>query len=204
MNDGRDESVDDQPHDGRVARRQRNIDAVLDVVIDMLSEDAMFPTMEQVASRSGLSLRSLYRYFADPGELIDAAITRTSRIADELTHLRTIGEGPLGDRIDDFVSMRVRLHAALGHVARASVVNAAKHPKVRERQAINRNRMREQFDVQFAPELSMLKPPEREAVTAAGDLLTHLDSIDLLRRHRQLSVAETHDVLCRSLLRLLG
>ena len=50
-----------EPVDGRVARRQRNIDIVLDVVFDMFAEESMFPTIEQVATRSGLSLRSLYR-----------------------------------------------------------------------------------------------------------------------------------------------
>ena len=50
--------------DGRQARRQRNIDAVLDVVLEMFAEESMFPTIEQAATRSGLSLRSLYRYFA--------------------------------------------------------------------------------------------------------------------------------------------
>ena len=66
--------------DGRVARRQRNIDAVLDVVLEMFAEDAMFPTIEQAATRSGLSLRSLYRYFADPGELLEAAIKRSDQV----------------------------------------------------------------------------------------------------------------------------
>ena len=60
--------------DGRVARRQRNVDAVLDVVIEMFAEDSLFPSMEQVAQRSGLSLRSLYRYFADPEALHEAAV----------------------------------------------------------------------------------------------------------------------------------
>ena len=65
-----------EPVDGRVARRQRNIDTVLDVVLEMFAEEAMFPTIEQAATRSGLSLRSLYRYFADPAELLEAAIER--------------------------------------------------------------------------------------------------------------------------------
>ena len=42
---------------------------VLSVVLELFAEDAMFPSMEQAANRSCLSLRSLYRYFADPGEL---------------------------------------------------------------------------------------------------------------------------------------
>ncbi|MBT5755427.1 MAG: TetR family transcriptional regulator, partial [Acidimicrobiaceae bacterium] len=62
------------PADGRVARRERNINSVLDVVLEMFAEESLFPTIEQVAKRSGLSLRSLYRYFADPAELLEAVI----------------------------------------------------------------------------------------------------------------------------------
>ena len=79
--------------DGRVARRQRNIDAVLDVVLEMFTEESMFPTIEQAATRSGLSLRSLYRYFADPGELLEAAIKRSDEIGLGLSRLHAIGEG---------------------------------------------------------------------------------------------------------------
>lgn len=32
--------------DEGVARRQRNVDAVIDVVLELFAEDAMFPTME--------------------------------------------------------------------------------------------------------------------------------------------------------------
>ena len=144
------------PTDGRVARRQRNIDAVLDVVLEMFAEDAMFPSMEQAAQRSGLSLRSLYRYFADPGELREAAIARNGEVGRSLSHLRSIGEGPLADRIADFVAMRVRVHDAVAPVFRATVANAARHPRVEETRARNRAEMREQFELQFASELSAM------------------------------------------------
>ena len=62
--------------DGRVARRERNRTAVLDAVLEMFGEESLFPTIEQASKRSGLSLRSVYRYFADPDELLEAAIRR--------------------------------------------------------------------------------------------------------------------------------
>ena len=68
------------PIDGRAARRERNIDMVLDVVLEMFAEESLFPTIEQAAKRSGLSLRSLYRYFADPGELLEAVIIRNREV----------------------------------------------------------------------------------------------------------------------------
>ena len=113
-----------EPVDGRVARRQRNIDAVLDVVLEMFGEEAMFPTIEQAATRSGLSLRSLYRYFADPGELLEATIKRSDEIGSGLSKLHAIGQGPLDVRIDDFVRMRLKLHDGVGPMFRARLANA--------------------------------------------------------------------------------
>lgn len=190
--------------DGRAARRQRNIDAVLDVVLEMFSEEAMFPTIDQAATRSGLSLRSLYRYFADPGELLEAAIKRSDEIGAGLSKLHAIGQGPLDGRIADYVTMRLKLHDGIAPMYRATLVNAARHPRIRDELTKNRNAMREQFELQFAPELVRRKPAQREAVISAGDLLTQLESIDYLRRHRRLSVVEAHAALTAGLAALLS
>lgn len=190
--------------DGRVARRQRNIHAVLDVVLEMFGEESMFPTIEQAAARSGLSLRSLYRYFGDPGELLEAAILRSRERGTTLSHLHAIGQGPLQQRLVDFVAMRLRLYDAIGPVYRATVVNAARHSRVRDELTRNRNDMRHQFEVQFAPELAARKPSERTATLTAGDLLTQLDAIDYLRRHRRLSVSEVQSVLISTMRTLLA
>ncbi len=190
--------------DGRMARRQRNIDAVLDVVLEMFVEESMFPTIEQAATRSGLSLRSVYRYFADPGELLEASIKRSGEISAGLSKLHAIGEGPLEDRIEAFVRMRLRLYDGIGPMYRATMVNAPRHQRIRDELAKNRNAMREQFDLQFAPELTGRQPAGREAISSAGDLLTQLESIDYLRRHRQLSTVKAHSALTAGLAALLA
>lgn len=191
------------PVDGRVARRERNINAALDVVVGMFSEGELFPTIEQVSKRSGISVRSLYRYFADPTELRDAAIKRHRERSVSLAHLSSIGQGPLTKRIDDFVAMRLRLYEGVGAAYRATVHNATHHPRLRDELARNRNDFRLQFERQFAPELNERKRAAREAVLSAGDVLTQLDSIDLLRRHRQLTLAETENALRTGLSALL-
>ena len=191
------------PVDGRSARRERNINAVLDVVVDLFTEGELFPAVELVSKRSGVSVRSIYRYFADPADLHDAAIKRHRERSEPLAHLPAIGQGPLGERIDDFVAMRLRLHAAIGATYRATVHGAPQHPRLRDQLALARNDLRLQFERQFQPELMRRKRAEREAVLAAGDLLTQLDSIELLRSHRRLSVAETTDALRAGLQALL-
>ena len=163
---------DEAPVDGRVARRQRNLDTVLDVVLEMFAEDMMFPSIEQASKRSGLSLRSLYRYFADPGELVEAAIKRSQARAAELTHLAHIGEGPFAERLDDFVSMRLRLYETNGSMFRATIHNSANHPRVRDEMITNRRLLRDQFELQFGPELAAMSPRERSSAVEAGNVLT--------------------------------
>ena len=195
----------DEAHvDGRMARRERNVDAVLDVVLEMFGEDMLFPTIEQASKRSGLSLRSLYRYFADPGALVEAAIKHDRIRAAALTHLSHIGQGPFEPRLDEFVSMRLRLYEAHGPIYRATVHNAATHSRVRDELHRNRSLLREQFELQFAPEIAALPSRSRIAAVEAGNLLTQLDSIDLLRRARNLTVKEAHHVLSDSLTALLA
>ncbi len=190
--------------DGRAARRERNINAVLDVVIELFTEGALFPTVEQVSTRSGVSTRSIYRYFADPTELHDAAIRRNRELAEPLAHLHSIGEGPLVDRVEAFVAMRLRLHDGFAATYRATVHNAAAAPRVRDQLARSRDDLQRQFERQFAPELGRHKGAERDAVLAAGDALTQLDTIDILRRHRQLSASEAAHALRTGLLAILG
>lgn len=193
-----------EPVDGRVARRQRNIDTVLDAVLELFVEDAMFPTIEQVATRSGLSLRSLYRYFADPAELLEAAITRTDRIGVVVSQLHAIGQGPLEDRIDDFATMRLRLYDAVGPVFRATLANAALYARISEQLVSDRERMRDQLARQFEPELAVLPDGERDAVLSAADLLTQLESVVFLRRHRGLSADDTRATIATGLRALLA
>jgi len=187
------------PIDGRVARRQRNIDAVLDVVLELFAEEAMFPTIEQAANRSGLSLRSLYRYFADPSELLEATIKRSEQMAHKEARLSSIGQGSLAERIDAFVEMRLRIHDRFGPVFRATIANAMRHPRVADELAKNRRQMREQLALQFDPELSLLNPSDRKAVEAAGEALTNPESIDLLARSRGISRDEIHRALTAGL-----
>ncbi len=199
-----DEESTQDPPDGRVARRQRNIDAVLDATVELFSEGDLFPSIEEVSKRSGVSIRSLYRYFADAAELSDAAIARHRELAEPLAHISAIGEGPLDHRIEAFAASRLRLHDAIADAYRATVHNAPLYPRVRDERARTRLDLREQFERQFAPELGNLRGAEAEAVLAAGDLLTQLDAVEFLRRDRDLSVADATDVLVVGLRRLLG
>ena len=79
--------------DGRRARRHRSRDLAVDALLDLLGEGVLRPTAQQVAERSGVSLRSIFRIFDDVESLNAAAAARQlSRVrhlfVDVLAHRR--------------------------------------------------------------------------------------------------------------------
>jgi AcrR family transcriptional regulator len=190
--------------DGRTARRDRNRDAVLDAVLELFTEDMFMPGANEVAERSGVSPRSVYRYFEDADALTRAAIDRQLELVEPLFEIADIGEGPLDERIERFVTARLRLWAAVGPTARAASFRVATNAVMREQFERTREILRGQAARMFAPELDDLDGAESRAVLGAVDVLCEFAGLDHLRRVRGLTESQTRDILIRSLRRLLG
>src|SRR3954447_16125773 len=61
----------------RERRRQETADLIVDAVLDLMAEAGINGlTMEAVAERVGISLRTVYRYFPDRASLLTAALAR--------------------------------------------------------------------------------------------------------------------------------
>ena len=195
---GRDAAVD-----GRTARRDRNRDAVLDAVIELFTEDMFMPGANEVAERSGVSPRSVYRYFEDAEALTRAAIDRQLELVEPLYVIPSMGEGPLDERIERFVTTRIRLWQAVGPTARAVSFRAANNRLVGQQFEATRELLRNQVATMFAPELDDLGVPEARAVLGSVDVLCEFAGLDHLRRVRGLTDSQTRDILVRSLRLLL-
>lgn len=184
--------------DGRTARRDRNRDAVLDAVLDLFAEDALAPSAIQVAERSGVSLRSVYRYFDDTDELVRAAIERNLVRVRPLFVIDGLGEGSLDDRTRRIVESRLELHERVGPLMRATLLHAGEHELLAARLATVRRLLREQTEDMFAPELGAMGVGPRREVAAAVDLLLGFESIEQLRKVRGLSLPATARVVVRA------
>lgn len=189
--------------DGRTARRDRNREAVLDAVLELFAEDSLAPAPAEVAARSGVSLRSVYRYFEDMDALMRAAIARHLARMEPLFVVEGMGEGPLADRIDRLVTGRLRLYEGVAPMARAAVARARTNDLIRERLEETRLLLRRQVEDMFAPELKAAGSEARREVAAAVDVMLELEAIEHLRRHRRLSGSEAKRVLVRSVRALL-
>jgi AcrR family transcriptional regulator len=193
----------DEEVDGRTARRDRNRIAVLDAVLELFSEGNLAPSPDEVARRSGISLRSVYRYVADSDGLIRDAIERHTEKIAPLFVIEDIGHGPFEKRLKTFVDTRLRGYEVMAPTARASRLRAPTNEIIRDRLDGGRRMFRAQLERQFAPELDRIDPKARRAVLAAADTLTQIETIDLYRHHRRYSSSETNEMLVIALRALL-
>ncbi|MCB0977976.1 MAG: TetR/AcrR family transcriptional regulator [Acidimicrobiales bacterium] len=180
--------------DGRTARRERNRTAVLDAVLELFGEDQTYPTPDEVATRSGVSLRSVYRYFDDRESLVRSAMEHHYLRIHHLFDLDVGPADPLERRIDGLAAQRLRLFEEAGPVFRAAIAQAENNELIKARVLDRRALLVEQVHSLFEPEFAALGP-SGPYVEAAVEVITGFESVDHLRRFRGLSVDETIKVL---------
>lgn len=189
--------------DGRRARRGRNREAVVDALLELFREGVLSPSVATVAERSGVSLRSVFRYFDDLDEMGRIAIARHTQNVQHLFPLPKIGEGSREDRIQRLVDHRLTLYDAVAPVVRATMLRAPFQPVVAAGLAERRIYLRAQIEEQFAPELRPLSDTDHFVVAAAIDSVTSFESLEVLRVDRELPLLRCGTVLRGALARLL-
>jgi AcrR family transcriptional regulator len=190
--------------DGRTARRDRNSDAVLDTVHEMFVEGNFSPSVEDVAARSGVSLRSVYRYFEDTEALLHLAIERRTTLVGELYALDGLGEGPLADRVLSLVNQRLVIHSKLAPTIRAAMLRAPFSPQIADQVRQRRDLLAAQVAAQFAEEAGTLPKSRGEELLAGIDALCSFDTMEDLRVRRGMSISRARRVMIGGVTALLS
>lgn len=121
--------------DGRSARAERTRQAVIEAHIALIRAGELKPTGAQVASRAGVSLRSLWGHFGDLETLFAATGAELMRRQDD-AYEPIDPSLPLEERIDAYCRQRAELLEFIAPFARSSEIRA---PFSRE---LQRNRLR--------------------------------------------------------------
>ncbi|MGK0478074.1 MAG: AcrR family transcriptional regulator [Ilumatobacter sp.] len=166
--------------DGRVARRERNRSAVLDAVVELFEAGNTEPAVEDVSALSGVSSRSIYRYFHHRDELVRAAMWHLRARVEPQMRLVDIGEGPLDERIDNFVAHRLAVFAMLAPITRAARRSANSLDLSSEEFGAFQMVLRQQFLDQFAPEFSTLAGQVLTRAVVAAEIAFQFDSLEYL------------------------
>jgi AcrR family transcriptional regulator len=169
------------PADGRRLRRDRNRDAVVDALLDLIRAGEMAPSADAVAARAGLSARSVFRYFDDIDDLCRVAITHQLAAVRPVLRTAISAAGPLDERIAALVDQRVQLFEAMGSVGTFARLRAPFQPLVAEQLDTARRILRDRLRATLGPELDTLDVEAADSIVAAADVLCSFESFRLLR-----------------------
>ena len=185
--------------DGRRLRRDRNRDAVVQALLALYREGNLDPSADEIATRSGVSARSVFRYFDDVEDLANAAITHQLMDVAHLLPLTCPPDRPLAERIAAVAQQRAALYEAIFPVALVSRLRAPFNRAVAARLAQNRAEMRAQVANLFRAELAALPDGAAARRLAAADTLASYETWSLWRTDQGLSAADAEATMADAL-----
>lgn len=189
----------DVPVDGRRARRHRSRDLAVDALLDLLNEGVARPTAQQVAERSGVSLRSIFRIFDDVQNLHMAASERQmSRVRHLFVDI--VASGTLEERVQATVATTTRLYEQVAPIRRAALRAAPESATLQLQLSRARGWLRTEVERVFAPELERLADPD---LTAAVEAVLSFETWDQLRTAQGRSIPRTAASISRAVEALL-
>ncbi len=194
---------DDSSVDGRQLRRRRNREAVVEALLDLYRDGNLRPSTEEIAARSGLSPRSLFRYFEDVDDLTRVAIMRQEARAMPLVPIAAAPDDPFEQKVAALVDQRFRLFDAVGHAAAVTRLQAPFQALLAAELRQNRRFLRSQVRALFAPELDARDEDGSRRALAAADVLTSFESYHLLTEDRSMTSSEASSVVLDALAAIL-
>jgi AcrR family transcriptional regulator len=106
---------------GQLARRQRLLDAVLDLIAEGADDEVQ---MKEIAERSGVALGTVYRYFSSKDHLLAAALVQWASALDERTGRRPLPDGDAAARLSAVLHQALRAYSRQPTFARLLVLVA--------------------------------------------------------------------------------
>lgn len=167
--------------DGRAVRRERNREAIINAVFELVGEGVVEPTAELVAERAGLQARTLFRHFDDMTQLHGEIV---ARIRAQVLPLLTAPDLELSvdERLQTLIQQRGRLFEVVTPYRRSQEARRHRSDFARAQHQRTVREMRAHL-LLWLPELRKL-PPE---AMAAFELATSLEAWMRLREQQKLS-----------------
>ena len=189
--------------DGRTARKNSNRDAVVEAALQLFQAGARDVKMEDLAEAAGVSVRSVYRYFANVDEVLEAAMMANLSLYGHLFEIDNLGQGPLPERIRNLVAARLNLitaaypmiTAVLRHVHADNAIGAQARWRLQHMYLQNAEMFRSEF--------SRMTAVESRQIAAAIDSLLSYYTVDSMLNRLGFSTEEAEAALVHGLELLL-
>jgi len=190
--------------DGRTARRERNRQEVVEAALTFVDEGELDPSVEELTRRSGLSARSIFRYFEGLDDLRRAVIREHLERIRPMLLIPDLGKGPLDQRIRRFVETRLKVNEAIAGPARTARLRAPYAPFIADDIHQYRKALEAQLREHFAPELKARSRADAEDLVALIDVIVSFDGWDLLVNEHSRSRPQIRRAWTYALTQLLG
>jgi len=173
--------------DRRMARSAATRAAVVEAMLGLIQEGDLRPTAPRIATRAGVSLRSVFQHFADLDALFAAAADRQTERILRLAR-RLDADGPLERRLGVFVAQRARILEDISPVRRAALLMEPFSTEIGKRLSHARRLGRAELQRVFAPELAACAAGARGEMLAALAAASGFSAWEALRTHQGLSI----------------
>ena len=189
--------------DGRSLRRERNRQDIVDALLGLIENGETEISAALIASKAGLSERSIFRYFDDVNDLYRSVCDLAFSKEIEYALIDDAGVGSLDTKIENFVNQRVRIYTMNEKIAPAARSFAFKNPIIKNQLVLGRKLLRTQIIKHFAEELSVFDKQQQQVAVAIIDSLTTFESYDMMRSDQKMSVQAIKSVLTESIRKAL-
>jgi len=189
--------------DGRSLRRERNRQDIVDALLGLIENGETEISAALIASKAGLSERSIFRYFDDVNDLYRSVCDLAFSKEIEYALIDDAGVGSLDTKIENFVNQRVRIYTMNEKIAPAARSFAFKNPIIKNQLVVGRKLLRTQIIKHFAEELSVFDKQQQQVAVAIIDSLTTFEHYDMMRSDQKMSVQTIKSVLTESIRKAL-
>ena len=189
--------------DGRSLRRERNRQDIVDALLGLIENGETEISAALIASKAGLSERSVFRYFDDVNDLYRSVCDLAFSKEIEYALIDDAGVGSLDTKIENFVNQRVRIYTMNEKIAPAARSFAFKNPIIKNQLVVGRKLLRTQIIKHFAEELSVFDKQQQQVAVAIIDSLTTFEYYDMMRSDQKMSVQTIKSVLTESIRKAL-
>jgi AcrR family transcriptional regulator len=190
-------STDLATPDGRVRRGMRSREAIVGAMFELIGAGVLRPTAQQVASRAGVNIRTVFRHFSEMESLFAAM---DARLRSEAEPLFRTGQpkGSIKDRARDLVRRRVTLFERVANYKRSANLQRWRSPFLKQEHGALVRELRADL-LRWLPELE--EAPA--ALVEALDLATSFEAWDRLRSDQRLKREAAQATVQRMVLALL-
>ena len=188
-----------EEEDGRVLRGARNREAIARAVYELVRAGGVVPSIEEVAARAGVGVRTVFRQFQDVESLFQSI---AERLFPEVVALARFEPptGALDGDVRSLVARRARVFEHITPFRRASAQLRQRSPFLREQDAAMARTMRAMLEAIVRPHLDRDGPEVLEAL----DALLSFEAWDRLRDRQGLSAKRAEEVLVAAVEKLVG